>query len=565
MWEIPVFAAEREAGLSDVVRSTGRLTYAAVAEPCPVFDISQAVAGKLVQSPYGYCPTCKAPGVERERRPDGNDKCQGGHTYPSKSAQSDVPVGRAKATNEGQFDLFYLKTLLVSTGWNLNDDVFDLGEVWAARKTPEDKQFNYEHDCKDIIGHITDTHVVDVEGKALADDLVADDLPPKFHVVTNAVLYRYWADKDLQKRMDTIVAEVAEGKWFVSMEALFRGFDYAVVRADNTTSIIARNQETAFLTKHLRAYGGTGTFNNMKVGRLMRNITFSGKGLVRKPANPESIIFSDTESFTATVGKFSQLEMESGYGTVSDDPSQTKESKSMAVELEVLNKQVEALKADNEKLQAELRDSNVKAVTAAKVKLEADLKVAQEAIEKLQADNKAATAALAKVEAEKAEVAKTLNETQASLATIQAAQQKAARVATAKEKLGIADDKANKLVESLASLSDEQFQANIQTQADYLEEVKSAAVKSTPAPLPPTSTPAPVAMGFPNKVKTLATAAAVETDSADANANPAVLETATPASEPALATGSTDDGVETTRASIADFLMSGYMSGGKTK
>jgi hypothetical protein len=32
---------------------------------------------------YGYCPECGAKGVMRERRPNGNDKCANGHTYPS--------------------------------------------------------------------------------------------------------------------------------------------------------------------------------------------------------------------------------------------------------------------------------------------------------------------------------------------------------------------------------------------------------------------------------------------------------------------------------------------------
>ena len=35
------------------------------------------------------------------------------------------------------------------------DDVFDGGEVWAARATPIDKKFDYEHIDNDIIGHIT--------------------------------------------------------------------------------------------------------------------------------------------------------------------------------------------------------------------------------------------------------------------------------------------------------------------------------------------------------------------------------------------------------------------------
>lgn len=35
---------------------------------------------------YGYCPICGMPGILRERRLNGNDKCQNGHTYPSKDA-----------------------------------------------------------------------------------------------------------------------------------------------------------------------------------------------------------------------------------------------------------------------------------------------------------------------------------------------------------------------------------------------------------------------------------------------------------------------------------------------
>jgi hypothetical protein len=45
------------------------------------------------------------------------------------------------------------------------------------------------------------------------------------------------------------------------------------------------------LTSHLRAYGGPGIFDDFRIGRVLRKITFSGKGFVDKPANPDSIIF----------------------------------------------------------------------------------------------------------------------------------------------------------------------------------------------------------------------------------------------------------------------------------
>ena len=37
-------------------------------------------------SAYGYCPRCGGLGMSRERRQNGNDRCENGHRYPSVSA-----------------------------------------------------------------------------------------------------------------------------------------------------------------------------------------------------------------------------------------------------------------------------------------------------------------------------------------------------------------------------------------------------------------------------------------------------------------------------------------------
>ena len=58
------------------------------------------------------------------------------------------------AENKDQIDLYYIESVLVSTGWNKNDDVFLTDATWQARNTPEDKQFNYMHNEDDIIGHL---------------------------------------------------------------------------------------------------------------------------------------------------------------------------------------------------------------------------------------------------------------------------------------------------------------------------------------------------------------------------------------------------------------------------
>ena len=201
------------------------------------------------------------------------------------------------SSNPNQIDLYYLKSVLVSTGWNKNDDVFDPEQTWAARNTPEDKQFNLMHNENDIIGHITGCYVVDKDGNKVSANEY-DVAPQEFDIVTEAVIYNSWTNPENRDRMSKIIAEIEEGKWFVSMECLFSGFDYSIKSQDGSTKVIARNEASAFLTKHLRAYGGTGEYEGYQVGRLLRDISFSGKGLVSKPANPRSVILDSSKAFS---------------------------------------------------------------------------------------------------------------------------------------------------------------------------------------------------------------------------------------------------------------------------
>ena len=125
----------------------------------------------------------------------------------------------AQNSNPDQVDLYYLESVLVSTGWNKNDDVFVTSEVWAARNTPEDKQFNFMHDENDIIGHITGSYVLGKDGKKVSSN--EEEAPSNFDIITEAVLYNSWVDPDNKDRMQQIIAEIEDGKWYVSMECLF--------------------------------------------------------------------------------------------------------------------------------------------------------------------------------------------------------------------------------------------------------------------------------------------------------------------------------------------------------
>src|SRR6056300_123151 len=272
--------------------------------------------------------------------------------YCSEAIKADafkVPVSisdRAFAENKDQIDLYYLESVLVSTGWNKNDDVFTSDSTWAARNTPEDKQFNFMHDENDIIGHITGSYVLTKDGKALADDAEA---PQEFDIITQAVLYNSWTGDENRDRMGKIIAEIQDGKWYVSMECLFSGFDYALINEKGVAKVLARDEGSSFLTKHLRAYGGSGEYEGYKLGRALSNISFSGKGLVSKPANPRSVILRDSSTANINVDHNSKLSI--GELQMSDV---------LTEQLAEVKAQLEAAKAENEAIKVKIEEAKDK-------------------------------------------------------------------------------------------------------------------------------------------------------------------------------------------------------------
>ena len=190
-------------------------------------------------------------------------------------------------------DLYYVQSILVSSSWNKNDDIFDKIEVWNAKNTPEHKPTNLEHDENTIIGHIVSNWPITEDGILIDENTPVENLPNKYHILTGSVIYKGFSDNDLRERSLKLIAEIESGTKYVSMECFFKGFDYGLLdKETNEYHILGRNSETAYLTKFLRSYGGFGEHQNYKIGRVLRSITFTGKGFVNKPANADSVIFS---------------------------------------------------------------------------------------------------------------------------------------------------------------------------------------------------------------------------------------------------------------------------------
>ena len=245
-------------------------------------------------------------------------------------------------------DLYYVQSILVSSSWNKNDDIFDKSEVWKAKNTPEDKPTNLEHDENLIIGHITANWPITEDGILIDENTPVENLPEKYHILTGSVIYKGFSNPELRERSQKLIAEIEDGTKFVSMECFFNGFDYGILDdATGKFNVLPRNSETAYLTKYLRAYGGQGRHESYQIGRVLKNITFSGKGFVNKPANPDSIIFNKMNLNRISVQKNDDL-LKPGVSISTS--TLNVENNIMSSEIETVVKDVADLKAKVESL-----------------------------------------------------------------------------------------------------------------------------------------------------------------------------------------------------------------------
>ena len=341
----------------------------------------------------------------------------------------DVKALKEKAVALGyseNFGLYLIDSILVSLGWNGNDDVFTKAATWTAKASAIDKPVNFMHDEKDIIGHMTASIVVDKKGNIIPSDSKLEDVPDDFDIVVASVLYTQWSDEKLQARMDNLIKDIPEGKWFVSMECLFNDFDYAVITPTGEHKTVARNQDTAFLTKYLRIYGGTGEYQGHKIGRQLKNFTFIGKGIVDNPANKESIILTESFISKANLNNFPEIKV-------------NKMDEKMALELQA--------KVDTVvKTVAELAAAESKKVSDEAAKQITDLKAELDAAKAQIAELTGKVTASEEAVAKKTEELKTVANELVSVKRLSKAAIK-----------GIKEEDAKKLVETWASVSEEQF------------------------------------------------------------------------------------------------------------
>lgn len=390
-------------------------------------------------------------------------------------------------------DLYHVFSILVSTVWNRNDDVFDKEEVWAARHTPRFKPTNLEHDEKQMVGGIINSWPVDVDFNLIPDDTEASALPDDYHLLVSSVIFRQWQDPELRARAEQLISEIEANEKFVSMECIFRGFDYAVVSPDGKNHVVPRNQSTAFLTQHLRAYGGPGLYQDHKVGRVLRRITFSGKGFVNRPANPDSIIFDKDHIFSfANVQEGKSLFLNQN-GVTSNTEKQLsseidisdKENNRMSTEIltdqnKELKDALASAKAEIKELTEKLSEASVSTYENKIEKLEATVAELESTISDLESKLSEANEKNESLESDLTSKSEELDTVKAEWDKMKDEKKKKDR----KDKMveaGLSVEEAEAKYETFAGVTDEQFDAFVETIAAMKPAESSQASESNEA------------------------------------------------------------------------------------
>jgi hypothetical protein len=407
------------------------------------------------------------------------------------------------ATNAGKVfaschDLYFVETILATAGgkagFNKNDDYFPTEDVWRSRYTPCDKPTNIGHDMNMICGHMTKSWVLTAGKKKIIPDNRAEiDLPNTVHLACAAVVYRdlgtIWQDE-----INKLIIAIEEDAMCVSMECRFNEFDYALLdESTGEVRIVTRNEETAWMTWLLRWMGGSGyyhtkdkdgnTIKTERIGRALRDITFTGKGFVTNPANPDSIILD--KSFESKTGAADGKKAASNKlvaGNITVGKSNTNKGDKKMSDIDTVQyattlakaQTADKLEKDNEKLLAKVErlqedalkaDKTIVAFEMGKKEYETLLEAGKKEKEKdekekaeLQEQLKAAKKDKEEDEKDKKEKAETIAKLEKELAELKAAQQSAERQATLLKE-GIEAKDAEAFVKIYASFDDAQFKA----------------------------------------------------------------------------------------------------------
>ena len=204
--------------------------------------------------------------------------------YVSAAKKISIPV-------EKQRDLLYMLATYVSSGTNMNGVTFLSEELLRAHNTIVHKAVDIEHNEENVIGHIYDCMYVYRDGTPFDPSDLLKDFADKLTTANKIPMDIVMAGVIYKMRFPEIAKEINEGLWKVSMEAYYEDYDVKIGEV-----IMDKQQASLFgytddlLGKMVKVKSAGTDYGPSMVSRVLRGITFSGVGITKNPANPESLV-----------------------------------------------------------------------------------------------------------------------------------------------------------------------------------------------------------------------------------------------------------------------------------
>lgn len=202
------------------------------------------------------------------------------------------------AEENRQRDLQYITAVFVSSGMNLNGGYFLPSELISARDTIVGKALDVEHLEEYIVGSIYERAFMTKDKQVIdpVDFLVEYGTSVDRQQIDIAVLmglYKY--------RFPQVAEEVSSGKYKVSMECYYKDFDLKIgdiiVSKDEAAVMGIEHSSTEDVVgRNVKLVEGEKEIGFARIGRVFRDILFTGCGLTEIPANLESDILETASS-----------------------------------------------------------------------------------------------------------------------------------------------------------------------------------------------------------------------------------------------------------------------------
>lgn len=194
--------------------------------------------------------------------------------------------------DEKQNDLQYIRSILVSAGTNKNGAHFLPSEMMKAHNTVVHKAIDIEHEEDKVIGHIYECAFLFKDGEQFDPQKIMAEYSELGKTTDDLDIDIAVAGVIHKMRFPELAEEISDGDWKVSMECFFRDFDIKIGE-----NIITRQEAetlgynpSELINGFVKVVAGQKALGKHFVARVLREITFSGMGIVKNPANPHSIV-----------------------------------------------------------------------------------------------------------------------------------------------------------------------------------------------------------------------------------------------------------------------------------